>query len=90
MHTLGASKCMHVVHSVGFGGFYLSRRERHSSQFASHPQLYTSSQEVFGLLESVKIQVTLNPTGGYMLTSSGFAAFIHWRFLFYRVLVNNR
>ena len=23
MHTLGASKCMHLVHSVGFGGFYL-------------------------------------------------------------------
>ena len=23
MHTLGASKCMHVVHSVGFGEFYL-------------------------------------------------------------------
>ena len=34
-----------------------------------------SAVEVLGHIESVKILVILNPTG-YMLTSSGFAAFI--------------
>ena len=35
---------------------------------------------VFGHIESVKILVILNPTG-YMLTSSGFDAFIHLRYV---------
>ena len=39
-----------------------------------------SAREVFGHIESVKILVILNSTG-YMLTSSGFDAFIHLRYI---------
>ena len=44
-------------------------------------RLFTcSAREVFGHIESVKIIVILNPTG-YMLTSSGFDAFINLRYI---------
>ena len=56
----------------------------------------SSAQEGFGRIESVKILVILNLIG-YMLTSSGFDAFIHlsikafdFIILFYRFFWNDR